>query len=68
MHDEIPEGNDQTLEKQEGDGGGKWVHHLTNKTLGGPDGFLEFTVIGYDSVVIGASLLKQCDNQVDGRE
>lgn len=44
------------------------MHHLTNEKLGGPDGFLEFTVIGYDSVVIGASLLKQCDNQVDGRE
>lgn len=27
--------------------GGRWVHKLTNIPLGGPDGQLEFTVIGY---------------------
>ncbi|KAF5385752.1 hypothetical protein D9615_002481 [Tricholomella constricta] len=41
--DEEEEGK---TEKTEGDGGGKWVHHLTNENLGGVDGFLEFTVIG----------------------
>jgi DNA-directed RNA polymerase I subunit RPA43 len=27
--------------------GGKWVHHLTRDLLGGAEGVLEFTVIGY---------------------
>lgn len=41
---------ESSLTKQERDGGGgKWVHHLTNEKLGGAEGFLEFTVIGYDS-------------------
>ncbi|KAF9461308.1 hypothetical protein BDZ94DRAFT_1310738 [Collybia nuda] len=44
-HDETIEG-DQAPENKEGDGGGKWVHHLTNEKLGGSNGFLEFTVIG----------------------
>ncbi|RDB16806.1 DNA-directed RNA polymerase I subunit rpa43 [Hypsizygus marmoreus] len=35
-----------TSEKHDGDGGGKWVHHLTGEKLGASDGFLEFTVIG----------------------
>lgn len=26
--------------------GGKWIHSITGEKLGGPDGFLEFTVIG----------------------
>ncbi|KAG5650673.1 hypothetical protein H0H81_011408 [Sphagnurus paluster] len=41
-------GVDETekTEKDEGDGGGKWVHHLTHTKLGGEEGFLEFTVIG----------------------
>ena len=38
------------LEKHEHVPGGKWVHKITGKTLGGSDGDLEFTVIGYDAV------------------
>ncbi|KAF8070208.1 hypothetical protein FPV67DRAFT_1006801 [Lyophyllum atratum] len=41
-----PDTNADAVEEAEGDGGGKWVHHLTNEKLGGADGFLEFTVIG----------------------
>ncbi|KZT66361.1 hypothetical protein DAEQUDRAFT_730335 [Daedalea quercina L-15889] len=29
------------------DGGGRWVHSLTTSKLGGDDGYLEFTVVGY---------------------
>lgn len=35
-----------TPQKEAGDCGGKWVHHITNEILGGDDGYLEFTVIG----------------------
>ena len=40
-------------EADEGEGkqeetGGRWVHKVTGEKLGGPDGFLEFTVVGYD--------------------
>lgn len=41
------ERDESSSEKRERDDGGKWVHHLTNEELGGVDGFLEFTVIGY---------------------
>lgn len=34
-------------EHRESDAGGKWVHKVTGQKLGGVDGFLEFTVIGY---------------------
>lgn len=30
--------------------GGRWVHSITREKLGGPDGFLEFTVIGCGSI------------------
>lgn len=40
-----------TEEAKQGDGniegGGRWVHKLTGEPLGGPEGYLEFTVIGY---------------------
>lgn len=29
------------------EGSGRWVHKLTGAKLGAPDGYLEFTVIGY---------------------
>ncbi|KAG6852231.1 hypothetical protein C0991_001810 [Blastosporella zonata] len=32
--------------KKEGDGGGKWVHHVTGAKLGNTAGYLTFTVIG----------------------
>ncbi|CAL1706641.1 unnamed protein product [Somion occarium] len=39
-----------TEEAKQGDGniegGGRWVHKLTGEPLGGPEGYLEFTVIG----------------------
>jgi len=35
-----------TSQKEAGDCGGKWVHHITDEILGGDDGYLEFTVIG----------------------
>lgn len=38
------EAKEVTEEKVEG--GGRWVHKLTGDRLGGPDGHLEFTVIG----------------------
>lgn len=41
------EAAEASSEKQDGDGGGKWVHHITGAKLGGADGLLEFTVIGY---------------------
>ena len=40
----------ETLDKEEQEekveGGGRWVHKLTGDSLGGPEGYLEFTVIG----------------------
>jgi len=40
-------GPDSAGAQQEMVGGGRWVHSLSGATLGGPDGFLEFTVIGF---------------------
>jgi DNA-directed RNA polymerase I subunit RPA43 len=40
------EGSDGVVAAKDGEGGGKWVHSITGEKLGGPDGFLEFTVIG----------------------
>lgn len=34
-------------EAQEAESSGRWVHHLTGSRLGDPDGYVEFTVIGY---------------------
>lgn len=34
-------------ETREAEGSGRWVHHLTGSRLGDPDGYVEFTVIGY---------------------
>ena len=56
---------------QEGEEGGKWIHSITGAKLGGSDGFLEFTVIGYDTpshseepmsliVLIGLLLRMKC--------
>ncbi|KAF7793962.1 hypothetical protein EIP86_005086 [Pleurotus ostreatoroseus] len=36
----------QELEQGQMEGSGRWVHKLTGTKLGGPDGYLEFTVIG----------------------
>jgi len=36
-----------TGDAQESEEGGKWIHSITSEKLGGPDGFLEFTVIGF---------------------
>ena len=33
-------------QEERGEEGGKWIHSITREKLGGPDGFLEFTVIG----------------------
>ncbi|KAJ7594854.1 hypothetical protein C8J56DRAFT_927787 [Mycena floridula] len=37
---------DGEAEKVFGESSGKWVHKITGDTLGGEDGYLEFTVIG----------------------
>lgn len=34
-------------ETREAESSGRWVHHLTGMRLGDPDGYVEFTVIGY---------------------
>lgn len=34
-------------ETREAESSGCWVHHLTGSKLGDPDGYVEFTVIGY---------------------
>lgn len=44
--------NDSTSSKDSGEtreaeSSGRWVHHLTGSRLGNPDGYVEFTVIGY---------------------
>lgn len=41
-----PEAEDGAPAKGEEEEGGKWIHSITGEKLGGPDGFLEFTVIG----------------------
>ncbi|KAF8557601.1 hypothetical protein OG21DRAFT_1434806 [Imleria badia] len=34
-------------ETREAESSGRWVHHLTGSRLGDPNGYVEFTVIGY---------------------
>lgn len=44
--DEEEKSEDEGSQKPQGETGGQWVHKITSEKLGGPDGFLEFTVIG----------------------
>ena len=37
---------DKEEQEEKVEGGGRWVHKLTGDSLGGPEGYLEFTVIG----------------------
>ena len=37
---------DKEDQEEKVEGGGRWVHKLTGDSLGGPEGYLEFTVIG----------------------
>lgn len=34
------------------DGGGRWIHKVTADRLGGADGYLEFTVVGYVTILV----------------
>jgi DNA-directed RNA polymerase I subunit RPA43 len=36
-----------TAEDEGPDSIGRWIHHSTSETMGGQDGFVEFTVVGY---------------------
>lgn len=42
-----PTGLKASGETREAESSGRWVHHLTGFKLGDPDGYVEFTVIGY---------------------
>ncbi|EGO25625.1 hypothetical protein SERLADRAFT_361209 [Serpula lacrymans var. lacrymans S7.9] len=37
---------DETKDEHESEGNGRWIHKITGEKLGGPEGYLEFTVIG----------------------
>jgi DNA-directed RNA polymerase I subunit RPA43 len=39
-------GDSGSVDVQGEEEGGRWMHSITGAKLGGPDGFLEFTVIG----------------------
>jgi DNA-directed RNA polymerase I subunit RPA43 len=47
-------------EEANGHGGGKWMHKITGDRLGGPDGFLTFTIIGCACVHAPSSLVLVC--------
>lgn len=58
-----------TADARESEEGGKWIHSITGEKLGGADGFLEFTVIGYvlplflliyPKFLIGSQLRMKC--------
>lgn len=36
--------------------GGQWVHKLSSEKIGGPEGYVEFTVIGYVQHLLSLSL------------
>lgn len=50
------EGEGEEKQKYEG---GKWMHKLTGERLGGPDGSLQFTVIGYVTTKFMDTILKR---------
>ncbi|KAJ3713302.1 hypothetical protein C8R42DRAFT_646970 [Lentinula raphanica] len=41
----------------EGEGSGRWIHRLTASSIGGQDGYVEFTVIGYHSLTVANEML-----------
>ncbi|KAK7057277.1 DNA-directed RNA polymerase I subunit rpa43 [Favolaschia claudopus] len=45
--DAAPDGEAETPDEPEEKDGGRWVHKITGKPLGGKDGILEFVVIGF---------------------
>ncbi|KAI6157653.1 hypothetical protein BKA82DRAFT_995990 [Pisolithus tinctorius] len=46
MQDVLPDVMAKQSKDKVSESSGRWVHHLTGKRLGDPDGYLEFTVIG----------------------
>jgi DNA-directed RNA polymerase I subunit RPA43 len=48
---EPPVGEDAE-EKDPSSGSGRWVHKITSEEIGGTTGYLEFTIIGSDQILI----------------
>jgi DNA-directed RNA polymerase I subunit RPA43 len=57
---------DEVMDNQGGkpESGGRWVHKVTGENLGGPEGYLEFTVVGYD---FSHSHLRTCCAEISHR-
>lgn len=63
MQDISPDAVTKPSKDQVSESSGRWVHHLTGKKLGDPDGYIEFTVIGL--TVANEMLSLQGSIQVD---